>query len=99
MEMVQHTPLVERPHPAGMGGNQRLYKFPNGRGASVVRFPYSYGASEGLFELAVIRFTGKGNDSVDLDYSTPITSDVLGHLTEEDVQATLTQIAALEVVS
>lgn len=72
------------------GGEQRKYRFDNGYGASVVRHRYSYGGDEGLFELAVL-----GPDD-HLVYDTPVTNDVLGYLTDEDVQATLLQIADLE---
>ncbi len=74
------------------GGVQKLYKFPNGYGASVVRHSFSYGGDEGLWELAVIRYNG---DHFDIDYSTPISDDVLGYLTEEDVDTILDEIAAL----
>lgn len=75
------------------GGVQKLYKFPNGYGASVVRHSFSYGGDEGLWELAVIRYNG---DHFDIDYSTPIADDVLGYLSEEDVDAILDEIAALK---
>jgi hypothetical protein len=88
--------MTERPHPAGMGGVQKLFRFPNGYGASVVQFPYSYGGDRGLWELAVIRYSGEDNDSFSLTYDTPITNDVLGHLNEQDVDALLDQVAALE---
>lgn len=73
-------------------GEQHIYRVTNGYGASVVRGPYTYGGPEGLFELAVILFDG---DEWELTYETPITSDVLGHLTLEEVAETLVQIAAL----
>ena len=34
-------------------------------------------------------------DHFDIDYSTPIADDVLGYLSEEDVDAILDEIAAL----
>lgn len=74
------------------GGVQKLYKFHNGYGASVVRHSFSYGEDEGLWELAVIRYNG---DHFDIDYSTPIAGDVLGYLSEEDVDTILDKIAAL----
>lgn len=64
-------------------------KFPNGYGASVVRGPYTYGGDQGLYELGVLGPGGK------LDYSTTITEDVIGHLTEDDVTALLERIEAL----
>lgn len=71
------------------GNEQRVFGFPNGYSASVIRGPYTYGGPEGLFELAVL------NPHGEIDYSTPITNDVIGYLTEDDVQATLAKIAAL----
>ncbi len=53
---------MERPHPAGMGGTQRIYRFGNGYGASVVQFPYSYGGDRGMWELAVTKYEGEDND-------------------------------------
>lgn len=64
-------------------------KFPNGYGASIVRGPYTYGGSEGLYEVAVL------NINNDITYDTPITDDVIGNLTESDVIHILNQIAAL----
>lgn len=73
-------------------GVQQLYFFPNGHGASVVRHTYSYGGSKGLWELAVI----EGNqEEWHIDYSTSITEDVLGHLTEDEVDRLLERIASL----
>lgn len=66
--------------------------FPNGYGASVIRSSYSYGGADGLYELAVLR----GNESDwRLTYDTPITDDVIGHLSESDVSALLKRIEAL----
>jgi hypothetical protein len=75
------------------GGIQYIFKADNGYGASIVRHLYSYGGSDGLWELAVTKYDEDGN--WDLCYSTPITSDVLGHLTEEEVNETLKQIEQL----
>ena len=91
--------MTERAHRAGMGGVQKLFRFPNGYGASVVQFPYSYGGDEGLWEMAVIRYSGEDNDAFSLTYDTPITDDVLGHLSEQDVDALLDQVAALEAAN
>lgn len=79
-------------HPAGLGGQQIIMRFPNGYGASIVRGPFTYGGNEGKFELAVIKFAGKGWS---LDYDTPITDDVLGYLSPEEVLNTLSEIQAL----
>lgn len=66
--------------------------FDNGFGASVVRFPGSYGYHEGLYEMAVI----SGNeDEWELRYDTPITDDVIGWLSEEDVTKKLQEIESI----
>lgn len=91
------TPTLERAHPAGMGGVQKIYRFTNNFGASVVRFPYSYGWSEGLWELAVLRWVNNSADILDfsLEYATYITDDVIGNLTEDEVDEILSRIEAL----
>ncbi len=80
------------PHPIGMGGVRATVFFPNGYGASVVRFHGSYGGDEGLYELGVLK--GRDGDW-SLCYDTPITDDVEGHLTPERVTELLAQIEAL----
>jgi hypothetical protein len=64
------------------GGKQYVYKFPNGYGASVVKHGFSYGGKDDLWELAVLK-------EGELCYDTPITDDVLGHLTIGEVNETL----------
>jgi hypothetical protein len=71
------------------GGVQFHFKADNGYGASIVQHSFSYGHKQGLWELAVIGKEGQ------LDYTTPITDDVLGYLSEEEVNETLDKIAAL----
>jgi hypothetical protein len=72
--------------------------FPNGYGVSVVRFTTprgfggSYGSEEGLYEAAVLKGV---EDNWEICYDTPITDDVLGHLTEEEVEDVLQQIENL----
>jgi len=61
---------------AGISGFQRIYRFPNGYGASVVdgRSLHSYPF---YTEIAVIMFKGDSNDKFDLVYDTPVTNDVI----------------------
>jgi hypothetical protein len=54
-----------------MNDYQKVYKFDNGYGASVVCNFGSYGAKDGLFEVAVLR-------GEDICYDTDITNDVVG---------------------
>jgi hypothetical protein len=70
-------------------GVQFTFEFPNGYGASVIRHKFSYGGDRGLWEVAVLDSVGN------LCYTTPITDDVLGYLSEEDVLSTLEQIRNL----
>jgi len=87
--MSKHTPYSEDPHSAGMGGVHRRYKFDNGYHASVVKFSMSYGGSQDLWELAVTDENGC------LDYTTPITDDVIGYLSDSELDDVLDRIAAL----
>jgi hypothetical protein len=76
-------------------GIQYLAFYPNGYGASIVQHRFSYGRDQGgdLWELAVIKGT---EEDWDICYDTPITSDVLGYLSEADVEDVLLQIEALK---
>jgi hypothetical protein len=77
-------------------GKQLLASYPNGYGASVVQHKYSYGGHKGLYELAVLHGEKEpGARRPELCYATPITHDVIGWLTPEQVVALLAQIAAL----
>ena len=75
-----------------LGGPHKVYKFPNNYGASVIKNKYSYGGTENLWEVGVVFFYG---DGYELTYSTPITDDVLGYLSDEEVENTLEQIKNL----
>lgn len=72
---------------------QAIFKFPNGYGASVVRNKFSYGGSNGLFELAVIFWDT--DNTWDIDYSTSITDDVIGYLSHDEVLEILYNIIKL----
>ena len=92
MEAMKEFVIRDREHPAGMGGEQVVYMFPNGYGASVIQGDLFYTDDEHPFELAVVK---KDGDSFVLDYKTPITNDVIGHLDAQGVYDTLVQIKAL----
>jgi hypothetical protein len=87
--MKTFNDLEFKPHAAGMGGIMSRITFENGYGASVVQTFFSYGGEEGLYELAVLDSNGQ------LTYSTPVTDDVEGRLTEDDVTKLLEQIQKL----
>ena len=86
--MKTFNDLKFEPH-RNMNGVMSRITFENGYGASIVKGEYTYGGKEGLYELAVLDSNG------DLTYSTPITNDVLGHLSEDDVTKVLEQIQNL----
>ncbi len=64
------------------------WSFRNGYGASVVSGRFSYGGDEGLYELAVLW-------ADEIDYTSPITDDVVGWLESDSVCNLLSQIASL----
>ncbi len=66
----------------------KIYKFDNGYGASVVCNFGTYGAKDGLFEVAVLK-------NGEICYDTPITSDVVGWLDFGGVADILNKIKAL----
>jgi complete genome len=73
-----------------LGYPQTIYKFSNGYGASVIKLNYIYFG----IEIAVLRFDENGNWGI--DYSTPITNDVIGGLNEESRDSVLQQIFDLK---
>lgn len=71
----------------GKKGHQVKFMFPNGHGASLINDGYR---SDGApYEIAVL----DANDNI--DYTTPITDDVLGYLTSYEVISILGAIKAL----
>ena len=83
------TDFKKLPSNPAHDGIQYTTTFQNGYGASIVQHSYSYGGTAGLWELAVI-----GKDGY-VCYDTEITNDVLGYLTEKEVNETLDKIAQL----
>ena len=90
--------LKFKAHLAG-NGKQAVLMFPNGFGVSVVRFKTEFGygsytSNESEWELAVLTGDGKSNK---LTYNTPITDDVLGHLTNSDVTNVMKKVQQLKL--
>ena len=82
---VSYTPSQEH---ESFGGIRRVYRFENNYGASVICHEFSYSSKGHKWELAVLY----GDD---ITYDTPITSDVIGHLSDQQVQDTSTKIDQL----
>jgi hypothetical protein len=91
MKTFNDLEFIDHPMGAEYGGIISRISFDNGYGASVVKGPMSYGGDRGLYELAVLDSNGE------LTYDTPVTSDVEGYLSEEDVTKLLEQIQKLEI--
>lgn len=75
-------------------GEHAFEIFPNHHGISVIRGPYSYGGKEGLYEIAVLIMTPEMEYS-EICYDTPVTNDVEGNLTPEEVTNYMKQIQEL----
>lgn len=76
-------------------GEYAYHMYPNHYGVSIVRGPYTYGGDKGLYELAVIKMTPEMKVS-ELCYDTPITGDVIGNLTPEEITDIMKQVSELE---
>ena len=98
--MKTFADLEWKTHPVGNGKQGKLF-FPNGFGVSVVQFKAgsmwgSYTDNESEWELAVLE--GSESES-SLTYLTPITDDVLGHLTEQEVTDIMKRVQELPAVN
>lgn len=71
-----------------VGIRQWLIGFKNGYEASVISGKYTYTDKEHPYELAVLK-------NGELCHDTPITNDVIGHLTADEVGEILEKIEAL----
>ena len=77
-------------------GEHSFHIYDNHYGVSVVRGPYTYGGRKGLYELAVIHMGPEDKEST-IVYNTPITNDVMGYLTPEDVTRIMKQVSELDI--
>lgn len=95
-EIASEEPFaVERLKELGLNETfHHKFRFENNYGASVIKYFGSYGYDDDLFELAVLKFNG---DIVQICYDTPLTNDVLGYLTNDDVLSLLDAIKNLEI--
>ena len=89
MKKFQDLPFFPINDAPFMVGKKARMHFENGYGVSVVSHSYSYGGRDGLFEIAVLDKDGN------LTYDTPVTNDVIGYLTEEDVTDVMKQVQDL----
>lgn len=71
---------------------QWIFKFENGYGASVISGYWAKGNEFSPYELGVIWFV---DTNWHLDYTTPITDDVIGYQTLDEINELLDKIKAL----
>lgn len=89
--MITFADLVFETDEMGEGA---FHFFDNHYGVSVIRGPYTHGGRQGLYELAVI-YMAPGDEYSQLVYDTPVTNDVEGHLTPDDVTRLIEQVSEL----
>jgi hypothetical protein len=83
--------LLERPN--RIGGIQRIYRFADGHGLSVVNSPmlHSYPFA---WEIAVVNGVDDSGSFDNLDYSTPLTKDVEVFADDKDANEFIERAAA-----
>lgn len=89
--MKTFTDLIFESHPNIMMGfsTQATMTFENGYGVSVITGRAAYGSDNAPYELAVLGKDGS------LTYDTPITDDVIGHLTPDEVTQLMVKVQKL----
>lgn len=80
--------LVFKNHPLGFEGTVAAHTFSNGYGASIITGEHAYSNEDAPYELAVLY-------NNEITYDTELTDDVLGYLTEDEVNEYLLKIEAL----
>ena len=85
-DFEEHNGLVR--YTPRMGGAQWRFSFDNGYGASVITGGIAYCNEAQPYELAVLKHD-------ELCYDTPITDDVIGYLTSDEVYDLLDRIEQL----
>ncbi len=80
--------LIFKPHPF-MPGIKAELSFDNGYSVSVIQGTFSYTDGTNEYELAIKKH-GK------FCYDTPITNDVLGHLSKEEVTEVMKKVQELK---
>lgn len=74
-----------------LDGVHYIFRFPNNYGASVIKGRYTYGGDKDLWEMALIFFYGE-TDDYELTYEKDFDEDVIGYLTDEEVNELLEKI-------
>lgn len=90
MDFAKYLEMERRIH----GGKtiQKVYRFPNGYGASVIQGPYSYGGVAGQWEIAMVKYYSPEKLHFDLAYDDGEFEDVVGYLYDNEVDKYLQYI-------
>ena len=86
--MTNFTDLLFTVHMHLPGATQATFDFPNGYGISVITGKHAYTSPASPYEVAVVLHGA-------LCYDTPITDDVLGWQTADDISKVMAQLEAL----
>ena len=89
MKTFKDLEFTEMVNNYGVNGKRARMMFDNGYGVSVIRTSFSYGGKMGQYELAVL------DTSENITYNTPVTNDVLGHLSEKEVTRYMIEVQKL----
>ena len=87
-DMTNFTDLFFRAHLTFPDATQAIFEFPNGYSISVITGKCAYTTESRPYEAAIFLNGG-------LCYDTPITDDVLGHQTADDISEIMALIEAL----
>lgn len=85
----ESNPALKELYEQGKNDIQCRMYFDNGFGVSIIRGHLTYGGDKGLYELAIMSSDG-------LQYNTAITEDVMGYLTEKEVEQIVYSVQCLE---
>lgn len=95
--MVEEYLILEEQTPLGI---QKIYKFENGYGASVVKHHHSYGNKQDLWEMALLTFGYSDDDELlwKITYRDWFAhGDVAGYLDDQEVLEHLKWIQSIQV--
>ena len=70
------------------GGKQAILNFDNGYGVSVIFGNMFYSNGVDTYELAIMK-------DMEIDYTTGITDDVMGHMTKDEITKTMKEVQEL----
>jgi hypothetical protein len=90
MAITIFEPVEVRPFER-IEGVQKIYRFRNATGASVIKGTHTYGGEDGLWEIAPIYFVGHSNYEFELFYPEEVCpdGDVIGWCDDLDVEEKL----------